>query len=423
MANALDELMASIRAGLAGMPGESVRQALEFYEEYFAEAVEAGRSVDETLKSLGGVKEIVAQVRAEATLSRAENGPGPLRMIGAGRQVLRGVASSAARFSLIVGASVPYTLTLGFYLLAGAALLGAAVSAVLLGYGITTMPEAFLREKIGVAGTAVFVAGFLTALGVALWRIANGISRITLRILRKGLQGDRRPDTHAKYGRPRTVRARMAFLICGVAGLLGIGAMAYSGLPVKLFSIWNSQKPQSLAVRTWNYSPGEIREIEVATLNTGIVIEAGARPRDGIRVTYEEPEWLTGEPVVSNRKLAFREASTGMVPFMDFIARHMGMTSVKIELPRGYLARSVTLTSRGGSVSLALPAESIRAKTDSGSIHFVAGKAPYRIRASAPNGKILVQGKVQEGNVYEAGGGGNTVELSSANGMVEIQER
>jgi uncharacterized membrane protein len=39
MADAREELMASIRAGLEGMPGESVRQALEFYEEYLAEAL------------------------------------------------------------------------------------------------------------------------------------------------------------------------------------------------------------------------------------------------------------------------------------------------------------------------------------------------------------------------------------------------
>lgn len=421
MADAREELMASIRAGLEGMPAESVRQALEFYEEYFAEALEAGRSVDETLKSLGGVKEIVAQVRAEATLSRAESSPGPFRMIGAGRQVFLGIADSAARSSLIVGASIPYTLTVGFYLLAVVALLGAVVSAVLLGYGITTMPEAFIREKIGVAGAAVFVAAFLTALGFALWRIANGISRITLRVLRKGLRRDKSPDTRAESGRPRTGRARMALLICGVAGLLGIGAMACSGLPMKMFSLWNGQKPESLAVRTWSYSPSEIREIEVATLNTSIVLEAAASPADGIRVTYEEPDWLTGEPVVSNTKLTFRETPSGIVPFMDFISGHPGMTSVRIEVPHGYLARSVTLTSRSGSVSLAFSAESIRVRTHSGSIQFVAGKAPYRIRASAPGGKILVQGKVHEGNSYEAGVGGNTAELISAEGMVEIQ--
>jgi len=415
------ELMASIRAGLEGMPRESVRQALEFYEEYFAEALEAGRSIDEALKSLGGVKEIVAQVRAEATISRAESSPGPFRMIGAGRQVLLGIADSAARFSLIVGASIPYTLTLGFYLLAGAALLGAVVSAVLLGYGITTMPEAFLRERIGVAGAAVLAAAALTALGLALWRIANGISRITLRVLRKGLRREQRPDTHAGNGKPRTGPFRIALLICCVAGLLGIGAMASSSLPAKLFSIWSSQKPESLDVRTWGYASSDVREIEVATLNTSIVLDAAGSALDGIRVTYEQPDWLKGETVMSNGKLAFRETSSGMVPFMDFIAAHPGTTSVRIEVPRGYFARSVTLTSRSGSVSLALPAESIHAKTFSGPIRVVAGRTQYHISATSPDGKIIVQGKVQEGSSFEAGVGGNKVELNSAKGMIEIQ--
>lgn len=403
MADVSEKLMASIRAELADVPPESVRPALEYYAEYIAEAVEAGRTAEEILTRLGGMSAVVAQVRAEATLSRAETRPGPFRMIGAGRQVFRGIAGGAARLSLMIGASIPYTLTLGFYLLAGAALLAAVLSAMFLGYGITTMPKAFIMEKISVAGAAVFMASFLTLLALVLWRVATGISRLTLRILRKGLRRYQGPDTREKEAMPRKRRAAVALMICAVAALLGIGALFSSSLPLKLFSIWNSQRPASLAVLTWSYSSDEVREIEVATLNTSITLEPAATSADEIRVTYEKPEWLAAETSVSNGKLTLMESSSGTVPFMDLVAAHPGTTTMRIEVPRRYLAQSVTVTTR------------------SGSIRFVRGPGSYRIRASAPDGVIIVQGKVQKGTSYEEASAGRTVDLRSMTGTVEIE--
>ena len=94
MANRLDRLMEAVRAGLADLPDEALRRALDYYREYIAEALEAGRAEDEILKRLGSADEIVALVRAEASLSRAENSPGPFRLSGAAGKVLGGLASS-----------------------------------------------------------------------------------------------------------------------------------------------------------------------------------------------------------------------------------------------------------------------------------------------------------------------------------------
>jgi len=414
-------ILASIRAECAGLPEESIRQTLEFYEEYIADALEAGHSEEEILERLGSVKEIAAQARAEAALTGAEQSPGPFRMIGAGRQVFRGLAGSAAKFSLILGASIPYTLALGLYLCAVAAFVGALVMAALMGYGISTMPNADIMAKIGTAAAGLFLTAFLCGIGLGLWSAAKGITRVTLRVLRRGLRRDRLMDRQTENPPQRTGMLKAAFLICAVAALIGIGGILPSGLPVKLFSIWNSMKPGNLDTRTWSYSTAEIREIEIAAMNSEIVLETAAGSQGAIRVTYEEPEWLTGAPAVENKKLSFREISSGTIPFMDFIARHEGMTSVRIEVPSGYRAKSITVNSQSGDVSAALPADIIRIETTSGDIRFEAGKTPYRIRVSAPRGRILVNGKTLEGGSYEAGAAGGAAELTTYDGTIEIQ--
>ena len=49
---AFDRVLERIRAGLDGLPEDTVRRALDYYQEYIAEAIEAGRSEDEILLRL-----------------------------------------------------------------------------------------------------------------------------------------------------------------------------------------------------------------------------------------------------------------------------------------------------------------------------------------------------------------------------------
>jgi uncharacterized membrane protein len=232
MTDKMREILASIRAECADLPEGSVRRALEFYDEYFADALEAGHSEEETFERLGGVKEIAAQVRAEAALSGAERSPGPFRLIGAGRQVLRGLAGSAGKFSLIVGASIPYALAMGLYLASAAAFIGALAAAALSVYGITTIPDAHLMSKIGTAAFGLFSAAVLSATGLGLWAAAKGITRVTLKVLRRGLRRDGRADPRPAEAAQRTGRLKTAFVVCAAAALAGIGGAFPSGLPM-----------------------------------------------------------------------------------------------------------------------------------------------------------------------------------------------
>jgi hypothetical protein len=321
----------------------------------------------------------------------------------------------------VLGASVPYFLALCLYLLAGTSILSAPAAAAFMGYGISTIPAADLMTKIALAGTALFAAGLMTAAGLGLWSAAKGITRVTLRLLRRGLKLNRPLDQQAEAIPPRKGMLKTAFIICGAAALIGIGATIPSGLGMKLFSIWNSMKPAALELREWSYPASSIRDIEVSTMNCSIVLSTSADPKAEIRVSYEEPEWQTGAPVIEGRKLSFRETSSGTIPFMDFIARHPGTTVLTITVPRGYSARSIVLDSGSGNVSFSQSAEAIAIKTASGNIGFQTAKTPYRLKASTQDGRIVVRGKTLGKKTYEAGASGAAVELETADGTIDIE--
>lgn len=419
MADTSNDLLAILSAGLAGLPQESVRRALEYYEDYIVEALEAGRSREEIMRRLGPMEEIVAHVRAESSLNRAESSPGPLSLTGAARQTFRGLAGGAARVSLVVGATLPYALAMMLYLTAVVVLLGAFAVAALLAYEIATMPVVYLRERIGTAGLAALGASSLVATGLAFWLVANGINRVTLRALRRGLRRGAPKDRPSEPAKPRKRRTRITLLFCAAAALIGAVLTAFSGLPEKYFTIWNSGRPDDIVLRTWSYDPKTVEAIVVVAMNSRVSIEAG--DADAIRIAYEEPPWLTGGVIANDGSLTFQETSRGMLPLLSFVARHEGMTSVRIEVPPRYLPRTITVTTIGGHVYLATPARDIRVQTITGGIRLAALGEAFHIKAFAPDRNIFIHDSRGAGKEYETGPAtGSPVELRSDGGMIEL---
>jgi uncharacterized membrane protein len=421
MSDARRKLLEQIRERLADLPAGAVHRAMEYYEEYIAEAEEAGRSDEEILRRFGGIDEIVRDVRAEVSFERAETSPGPVRLAKAGGQALRGLAGSAARSSLFVGGAIPYLVAMLFYLCGAASLLGAVGVAALAVYGILVPPLTYLRQIIGVAGAGLLASAALVIVGLGIWSIGNAMTRLALRAFRRGRRRAAPATSGSGTARPRRHGMRTAVIVFSIAGLLGIAALFSSGLPVTLFTIWNSARPSPLETRRWTYDSKDVRQIDVTTMSSSVSIVTAPEPRSGIQVTYEEPAWLAGSAGVDARRLRFRETSRGMLPFMDFLARHVGMTSLTITVPEGYRAELLAVTSIGGSVTLDIPAQTIQARTATGVIRFTP-KAPSRIRATAPTGRITVRGTAQSASVYIGGSSdGSAVDLNTSEGAIEIR--
>ncbi len=420
--DALDRFMAEVRAGLADLKGDSARYAVEYCEEFISEAREAGRPEEEILARIGSVQEIITHARAEAALSGAEKSPGPFRLARAGRQVLRSIADSAARSSLLLAASIPFALTLLFYAAAAAAFIGAIALACVMILGAVQMPGRYPMEIIGTAGGAA-LSGAVTALaGLLLLRIAAILSRATTGLLRRRMRGNARPAEKNGTKPRKSAGMKITAAVFGFLALAGIGLLAPSGLPVKYFMIWNSVKPVDAAENSWTFKTRDVRRISASTMNTDIVIQSSGSGTGDIRVRYEEPPWLTGDAALENGEIVFKETSRGMLPFMDFIARHRGTTALVIEVPSGFRANVLEAQSIGGCVTLAVPAGSSRVETNTGAILFTVNSSVKRITAAAPEGGIIVNGAPMPGTSYAAAGpGAGTAELASTGGRIEIR--
>jgi len=420
MSEKIDGLMASLRAGLQDLPEEAVRPALDYWAEYIAEALEAGRSEEEILSRLS-TEEIVAAIRAEASLVRAESRPGPLRLTGAGRSVLRGLGGTAGRASLLAAASVPYTLAIGLYLCAVGSFLAVAASAGLTVYEITRMSASSAWERIGAAGLGLFAAGLLGALGLLLWLAANAITRVTLRVLRRGVHRSdaKEPPPAAPRSPGRWKARRAAFIVLLALGLLGLGLTIPARLPWSYVSIWNSMRPAALTERSWSFDPAEIRTLDLQTLSSGITVRVGSS--DLITLRYEEPRWMSGAALRRGDGVSFSETSSGRLPYLEWVARHEGVTTLVMEVPEGYVPREVTLRSGSGPIEVAMPAETIRVETENGRLGFAASRYAYGVRAMTRNGTISVSGTVLDRTTYEAAGGPLEAELRSVDGKVEIR--
>jgi uncharacterized membrane protein len=69
------EFFAGLGANLTGIPADEAKKVFDFYEEYFAEAVEAGKTEEEILGSLDTPAVIAARVKAESVFAQAESKP------------------------------------------------------------------------------------------------------------------------------------------------------------------------------------------------------------------------------------------------------------------------------------------------------------------------------------------------------------
>ncbi|NTV91155.1 MAG: DUF1700 domain-containing protein [Clostridiales bacterium] len=68
--------MDSLKKALEDLPQSEVKDALEYYEEYLNDAIEAGKNPEETLKQLGPPETVSAMIRAEASFERVRKNPG-----------------------------------------------------------------------------------------------------------------------------------------------------------------------------------------------------------------------------------------------------------------------------------------------------------------------------------------------------------
>ena len=421
MAERTAEFIQSVREGLADLPADLTQGALDYYEEFIAEALESGISETEVLKRLGRATDVVAAIRAERFIDRAEQRPGPLGLIQASGKAFGGYAFSAGRLLLAIGPLCMVLIGGMFYITAVLSWIGALASIPVILSSITQIVPEYWTGKLSLVGTGFIAFSLLAGTGVGFWQAADWMTKLTMRWLRRLIQPrpNRKPQPVRNESEKMKPGMKILLRVCCCLFLAGVPLLFSSDLPVNCFTIWNSWVPGDLTSSTREFVPEEIRRITINTLNSRIEIE----PADiaVIKLTYGQPEWMDCTLETRGGELQFTEKSAGKIPYMNFIARHEGMTVIRLEVPRRYAADAVELVSIGGHMILDLRAESIQASTGDGNIRYRSRGPGEVIRAGTQRGSIWVRGAVVGKLTFERGKSGRPVVLWSDGGKIEIE--
>jgi len=239
-----------------------------------------------------------------------------------------------------------------------------------------------------------------------------------------GPSQDMQPSTEGR----KVSRPLRAALIITAAGLI---ISLASGLPVKLFMIFNSMKPFDITAINHEFDISEASEISIYTAHSNIRLTEGSPGK--ITLGYEKSDWLDFDIENRDGKIVFTEKSNGRLPLFPLVSMHENSAVLTIAIPSDYQPDRIRLESRGGSILIESAAFAVNAKTYTGPIRlsaFTGGTVdgiPPVVRAKTSKGTIISQGKdagtkTLQGTEYELPSASPaTISLESERGIIILE--
>ncbi len=390
----------ALRTALAGgLPTETAAEVVGFYEEYWLDALESGRTADEVAARLGSPERIVAQTLSERSIRAAEAKPGPLALVAAARRTAKAnaIASAAGRAALGTAAVLPLLAGLAMYLVAIALLFGAAAAVALTILESPLVPISASDVRIGLAGLALFFGSALLGSGWLAWKGGNGLTRLTMRMLRRSLR-KAAPDAASADTASGTAGRRRAggvgrILRKGLAiGLMlafggGAAMLAATDLGIEYLSVWLSRTPKHVVATDKAFAADGVTGIRIDAQYSRITI--GTVPGDEVTVTMGTPDWMAPTCTLADGLLTVAETPNGRLPFFRFVAIHEGVTEIRIGVPEGKALDLLDVLSTGSYVSVGVPAATLSVHTTTGAIDLLARYYP-----TIPDGVHSSSGRV-----------------------------
>ncbi|MFL0267224.1 HAAS signaling domain-containing protein [Candidatus Clostridium radicumherbarum] len=414
-----------LKKQLLGLPQDEINEAVNYFEEYLTESLEARNNLEEVLIELGSPKKIAETLKRESNLTNAKNKPGIRNFTMVIKDAFKSVSTPLSIFSLSITALISYCIIALIF--GGAVICGmsAVITVVLCIYQAFTIPFNYILEIIGTFGLGILTGGILSLLTLYLLKCGKLFIKLSIKQISLMLKLSGKPELKAaKEDRKRLWPVTRILLIFSAAGFILFGA---SGLPWRFITIFNSFKPEgNLKKFITEYNISDINKISALTAHSIIKVEEGSS--DKIIVSYEEPDWLTHEISNTLGTLNFREKSNGKLPFFDLISLHDSQTELNITLPKGFKNDSILLQSTGGNILISNISGNVVAKTLTGEIQYNSGTLKNSITAHTGSGYIAVidsaTGKKVNG-LKEYFNGVNTtskISLTSTSGSVIIEK-
>lgn len=386
---------------LAGLPEIEQEEAMDYYTEYVNDALDEGVSPEELLSRLDPPEKTAAVIKTETSIKHFRSNPGLKNYSKLVKYARLGLTRplTVLMFSLLIFT----TYCIAILLFLGTVVSAAAACLILpaLIYEALNMPSGYLAEIAGTIGMGIFASGLmlLTAYGFyvlcrPLFRLSANLISIMLK-KNTGHTFTADSDSLTFKGRKKSLHKTFnAILLIIAAGLLITVA---TGLPVKMFMIFNSMKPSNITMHSQEFAVSEVSKISINTVHSVIRLKEGSS--DKIELKYEQSDWLEFNISLNDGELVFTEESNGRMPLFPLVTMHENRAELTVTLPAGYNPDKVALESRGGFLYIENTLVPVEAKTYTGSIFIsAAGKATAAggsgsVSARTSTGLIQAEGK------------------------------
>jgi len=412
-------------------------EALDYYEEYISDALDEGVSTDELLSALGPPEKIAAMIRAETGIRLVNDSPGLKNYSKLVKSVQIGLTRplSVLMFSLLIFTT--YSIAILLFI---CTVVSAAAACIILPASISEalkIPSGYPGGIIGTIGMGISVSGIFVLIAYGFYVLCRPLFRVSARLVYKMLKKDSKPvdtvngpsqDMQPSTEGRKVSRPLRAALIITAAGLI---ISLASGLPVKLFMIFNSMKPFDITAINHEFDISEASEISIYTAHSNIRLTEGSPGK--ITLGYEKSDWLDFDIENRDGKIVFTEKSNGRLPLFPLVSMHENSAVLTIAIPSDYQPDRIRLESRGGSILIESAAFAVNAKTYTGPIRlsaFTGGTVdgiPPVVRAKTSKGTIISQGKdagtkTLQGTEYELPSASPaTISLESERGIIILE--
>lgn len=429
MENKAADFINSLKENLSGLSEEEKLNVIQYYEEYLDDARESGKDMDEVLQNLGNPSDIAAAILAEESFNQARNKPGIKNFHKVIKNIFLGVSGPFGYFIRTIYLVVVYSLIILFTGASLASLLCSVAGFAGLLHEAFKIPSAFLGERLGTIGMALLTFGVFAILSYAFYIISrwlvSGAAYTIRKMVRKNIHQKSYETVAEKKKKSYGKLIPLALFVVIVAGLI---LSVSSGLPFKLFYIFNSMKPENLRLTVNEYNADDVNKIKITTEHSCVKLVNDNTNPGKVVIAYEQPDWLDYRAEISKGEIVFKESSNGRIPLFDLVSLHENRTYVTVYLPENINVDLIAVESRGGFVYISDILQNIDVKTYTGSIHLDNSKTeePYNINAKTKSGRIeadWIPDKDKENSEisYRRQNADKTIELFSSRGNIEIK--
>jgi len=405
MSEKLKAFMDELNRQLNGLPDDERAEVLNYYEEYMNDAAEEGVSPEDLLARLESPADIAASIKAESSIRNMRNKPGLKNYSRVVKYARFGIKRPITIFLFSLLIFMTYSIAVCLFIVTVAS--AASVCAILPVFAAEAMkiPSQYIGDIMGTIGIGMFSAGLMALIAWVFFKLSGLLFRMSAGLIARMLNknagskptgAENTGAKNGKYGENTGKSRKLSSLVPKISLIIiasSLVAALATGLPTKMFMLFNSFKPSNITMQEWEYSTDSVNKISIYTAHSNIRVITGNS--DKIRIRYEQSDWLEPETSNTGGDLIFTEKSNGRMPLFSLVTMHENRAELTISLPEGYKGKNVELESRGGFIYITSTIAPVQVKTYTGSIYVEQddNAEPAALKAGTSSGVIKVNGK------------------------------